>query len=87
MGGIPEREEKEVINLNNIKEDNRKNEVIINFNRKFYSNESISKTMKAFKDVCFCSFNDFSVSLKPKEKLDKKELALEFYNYCLGVMK
>ncbi len=64
-----------------------KNEVLLNFNEKFYRKGFIDQAVLDFKEVCDIKETNKGLSLKPKEKVDIDVLGYEFYNYTLGLMK
>jgi hypothetical protein len=73
--------------MKKIRINQKKNEVLLAFNDKFYSQESIDKTITDFKDICHIIKTKEGILLKPKEKLDINVLGYEFYNYTLGMIK
>ena len=67
-----------------------KDEKVIRLNGHFYSFESIERTIKAFSGVCSAEVlnKDYEIRISTKlEKQDIEETALEFANYCLGIMR
>ncbi|MCK5282311.1 MAG: HxsD-like protein [Nanoarchaeota archaeon] len=69
----------------------RKNKVIVNLNNQFYTKELIQNSIRDFNNVCSAQLEEnkdyFLVILRPKENIPTKKIALEFCNYCLGLMK
>lgn len=66
------------------------NKALLKLNKRFYSLNALKQTIDAFKEVCDAELSEkerFEIMLKPREKMDLKELALEFSNYALGMMK
>ena len=75
-------------NLVDLKED----EIIVNFNKKFYNEEAIIEALIDFEDVSEWNIgNDdedtMEIKLKPKDKKIISVLGYEFCNYVLGLMK
>ena len=67
-----------------------KDKALIRLNKGFYNISAIKQTAEAFKEICNVEIkedNVFELLLSPKEKTNLKELALEFSNYALGMMK
>jgi tryptophanase len=64
-----------------------KNEVVIRFNQKFYTQPHIDQAIEDFKEVCDARKEGNDLILKPKQKEDLDRLGYEFYNYVLGLMK
>lgn len=65
----------------------KKNEVIIRFNKKFYTLPPIDQAIKDFNEVCDARKEGSDLILKPKQKETLDRLGYEFYNYVLGLMK
>ena len=57
--------------MEKIKISKNKNEVLINFNRQFYNEESIKQAVLDFKDVCDIEEKEEGLLLKPKESKKK----------------
>jgi len=64
-----------------------KNEVLVNFNKQFYNEESIKQAVLDFKDLCEIEEKNQGLLLKPKQNKDIDLLGYEFYNHVLGLMK
>lgn len=67
--------------------DREKNEVILRFNSKFYTKESINQALNDFYSVCTARKEGDAIILAPKEGIDINMMGYEFYNYVLGLMK
>jgi len=67
------------------------NKVTINFDSKLFKKEHVLLAAQAYTDSCWILIDgseDSTVAiLKPKEKIDKKLLKDEFYNYVLATVK
>jgi len=63
------------------------NQVILNFNKQFYSDDAIEMAIRDFSEICEVDETDKGLCLTPKEKTEINLIGLEFYNYVLGVMK
>ena len=61
---------------------------MLKLNKKFYSEEAVLETKKAFNNVCSCNIkmkgDYFEVYLTPKE--EQVELNFEIANYALSLM-
>lgn len=73
--------------------DNKKNEINISLNTKFYNYNSIMIASNDFIENCWIYIDKknedhIMINLKPKSKnINFEELGLEFYNYVLGLMQ
>ena len=74
-------------NMEKVKINKAKNEVLVNFNNIFYKKEFIDRAVLDFKEACDITKLDEGLLLKSKEKADIDVLGYEFYNYVLGLIK
>lgn len=65
----------------------KKNEVIVRFNKNFYTLAHVDQAIKDFSEVCDAKKEENYLILKPKQIEDLDKLGYEFYNYVLGLMK
>ena len=63
------------------------NNFLIEFNRTFYSEESLQDTIKQFKEFCEISLDCRQNSLLVSFRCDDVEIPLEFSNYALSLNK
>lgn len=64
-----------------------KNEVIVRFNKNFYTLPYVDQAIKDFSGICDAKKEENYLILKPKQIEDLDKLGYEFYNYVLGLMK
>lgn len=74
-------------NMERVKINKEKKEVLVSFNEKFYTKEAIEQAILDFQEVCDVKREEKGLLLVPKKKEDLELLGYEFYNYVLGVMR
>lgn len=69
----------------------KKDKATILLRKEFYVKEAIEESLKDFKEICSSNLtekgNYFTLLLKPKTEIKSSELAYEFCNYVLALMK
>jgi len=65
-----------------------KDKVIIQYNPQIYPDNVMLQAVESFKDVCSCSIDNQSstIKLKPNKGIDKKTIGYELINFCLGII-